>query len=62
MGGRFWIALIASIAGISIAAGIVFLLVGAAIIAWGVLGAFVVIAGVALAIAWVYDRRRAQVD
>jgi hypothetical protein len=58
VGGRFWVGLMASVVGIGIAVGILFLLVGAALAAWGVLGAFVVFGGLALGIAWWYDRRR----
>jgi hypothetical protein len=64
VGGRFWIGMVAAIVGIGIAAGIVFLVIGAAFLAWGLLGAFVVIGGILLAIAWLYDRRqtRAPID
>jgi hypothetical protein len=48
----------ATIVGVGIAVGILFLLVGAALVAWGVLGAFVVFGGLALGIAWLYDRRK----
>jgi hypothetical protein len=58
VGGRFWIGLLAAIVGIGIAAAIAFLVVGAALVAWGVLGALIVIGGLALGIAWAFDRRR----
>lgn len=58
MGGRFWVGLMASVVGIGIAVGILFLLVGASLVRWGVLGAFIVFGGLALGIAWVYDRRK----
>ena len=48
----------ATIIGVGIAVGILFLLVGAALFAWGILGAFVVFGGLALGIAWLYDRRK----
>jgi hypothetical protein len=48
----------ASVVGIGIAVGVLFLLVGAALVAWGVLGAFIVFGGIALAFAWFYDRRK----
>jgi hypothetical protein len=57
VGGRFWIRLVAFLVGIGIATAIVFAVIGAAIIAWGVLGALVVIGGLLLGFAWVYDRR-----
>jgi hypothetical protein len=58
VGGRFWVGLMASIVGIGIAVGILFLFVGAALATWGVLGAFIVFGGIALAFAWFYDRRK----
>ena len=60
VGGRFWLGMIAAIVGIGIAAAIVFALIGAAVIAWGVLGAFIVLGGLALGIGWLYDRRRVR--
>ena len=59
MGGRFWVGLLAAVVGIGIAVGIGFLVVGAALAAWGVLGAFIVFGGLALGFAWYYDRRKA---
>jgi len=58
VGGRFWVGLLASIVGIGIAVGILFLFVGAALATWGVLGAFIVFGGIALTFAWFYDRRK----
>jgi hypothetical protein len=58
VGGRFWLGTAATIIGVGIAVGILFLIVGAALFAWGVLGAFVVFGGIALGIAWIYDKRR----
>jgi hypothetical protein len=55
---RFWVGMVATIIGVGIAVGILFLLVGAALFAWGILGAFVVFGGLALGIAWLYDRRK----
>jgi hypothetical protein len=63
LGGRFWIGMVATIVGIGIAAAILFALVGAALVTWGVLGALIVFGGIALGIAWLSDRRRqAQYD
>jgi hypothetical protein len=58
MGGRFWLGLIATVIGVGIAVGILFLLVGAALVAWGVFGALVIFAVIALAIAYLYDKRQ----
>ena len=58
MGGRFWLGMMATIVGVGIAVGILFVLVGAALFAWGVLGALVVFGALALGIAWLYDRRK----
>jgi len=57
VGGRFWILLVASIVGIGIATAIVFAVIGAALVAWGVLGALILVGGLLLGFAWVYDRR-----
>jgi hypothetical protein len=58
MGGRFWLGLGATVIGVGIAVGILFLVIGAALVAWGVLGAFVVFGALALGIAWLYDKRK----
>jgi hypothetical protein len=55
---KFWLWLVAVIIGGGIAVGILFVVVGAALVTWGVLGAFVVFGGLALGIAWFYDRRK----
>jgi hypothetical protein len=61
--GGFWLRLLAAIVGIGIAAGIVFLVIGAALVAWGVLGALVFMGALLLGVAWIVDRRRqAQYD
>ena len=60
MDAKFWLWLVAVIIGGGIAAGIIFLLVGAALVAWGILGALVAFGGIALGIAWLYDRRKAH--
>jgi hypothetical protein len=59
MGGRFWVGMVGVIVGVGIAVGILFLLIGAAAVAWGFFGAMVVFAALALGIAWIYDRRKA---
>ena len=58
MDAKFWLWLVAVIIGGGIAAGIIFLLVGAALVAWGILGALVAFGAIALGIAWVYDYRK----
>jgi hypothetical protein len=50
--------MIAAIVGIGIAVGILFLLIEAAFLAWGVFGALVFFAALALGFAWYTDRRR----
>ncbi len=42
-----------------IAVGLLFVFVGAALVTWGVLGALIVFGGLALLIAWIYDKRKA---
>ena len=58
MEGKFWLWLVAVIIGGGIAVGILFLIVDVALVTWGVFGSLVVFAGLALAIAWFYDRRK----
>jgi hypothetical protein len=55
---KFWLWMVAVIVGGGIAVGILFFIISAALFAWGVLGAFVAFAALALGIAWVYDRRK----
>jgi hypothetical protein len=52
--------MIGAVVGIGIAAAIVFLVISAALVTWGVLGAFIVFGGLALGIGWFYDRRRVR--
>ena len=58
MGGRFWLGLFAAVIGIGIAVGVLFAIIGAALFAWGIFGAFVVFGLLALGIAWIYDKRK----
>ena len=58
MDAKFWLWLVAVIVGGGIAVAILFMIVGAALVAWGILGALVVFGGLALAIAWFYDQRK----
>ena len=58
MGGRFWVGMLATIVGIGIAVAILFLVIGAAFVAWGVLGALILFAGIALGIAKRSDSRK----
>jgi hypothetical protein len=60
VGGRFWVVLLASLLGIGIAVVILFAVIGAALVTWGVLGTLIVVGAILLGIAWVYDRRQAR--
>lgn len=60
VGARFWVVLLASLLGIGIAVGILFAVIGAALVTWGVLGTLLVLGAILLGIAWVYDRREAR--
>lgn len=60
MGDRFWGRMALAIIGIGLAAMIAFLIIGAALVAWGVLGALFAIFVVILAAGWYMDRRRAS--
>jgi hypothetical protein len=55
--------MVAAVVGIAIAVGILFLVIGAAFVAWGALGALIVFAGIALGIAkWSDSRKQARYD
>jgi hypothetical protein len=60
LGARFY----AGLAGVVLACGVValimLLLFSRAIVAWGVLGAFAVLAAALLLFAWIFDRRQAR--
>jgi hypothetical protein len=58
MDAKFWLWLVAVVIGGGIAVGILFLIVDVALVTWGIFGSLVVFAGLALAIAWFYDRRK----
>jgi hypothetical protein len=58
VGTRFWLGMVAMIVVIGIGVGIAFLLVSAALFAWGIFGSLVAFAAIALGIAWFYDRRK----
>ncbi len=58
MDAKFWLWLVAVIIGIGIAVGILFLIVDVALATWGIFGALVTFGGLALAVAWFYDRRK----
>jgi uncharacterized membrane protein HdeD (DUF308 family) len=60
MGARFWVVLAASCLGIAIGVMILFWVIGAALLAWGVVGAFAVLGGILLLVAWMHDRREAR--
>jgi hypothetical protein len=58
MDAKFWLWLVAVIVGAGIAVGILFLIVDVALFTWGIFGSLVVFAGLALLVAWFYDRRK----
>ncbi len=58
MGARFWIGFTAAVIAGGILLLIVFKIIGWAVIAWGFLGAMLLIGAVAIAFAWLYDRRQ----
>ena len=58
--GRFWVTLLATLAGIAVAIGLLLWLIGATLLTWGVLGTLIVIGGILLVASWVYDRRQAR--
>lgn len=60
MGNHFWGRMFLAIIGIGLAAMIAFLIIGAALTTWGILGALFAIFVVILAAGWYLDRRRAN--
>jgi hypothetical protein len=60
LGSRFWLKLFAGILAIGIVLLIGLLVFWRALYAWGLFGAFVVIAVVSLVFGWIYDRRKAH--
>jgi hypothetical protein len=60
LGVKFWLVLMGICAGAVVAAGIVFVIFGRMWEAWGFFGAFLVLCGVLLLVAWGTDRREAN--
>jgi membrane protein implicated in regulation of membrane protease activity len=60
IGTKGWLTIIGLTLAACIAAGIIFLIVGAAWYAWGAIGALIFVFLVLGVWAWFYDRRQAQ--
>lgn len=60
LGARFWFGVVGMGIGIALAAYLMFVLIGWAWYAWGLIGALLFFAGVAILIAWFSDRREAN--
>ena len=58
MGGQFWLKLIGGLVAFSLIVVIVLWLAGAAIAAWGFVGALIAFSLLAIGFGWWYDRRR----
>jgi hypothetical protein len=59
LGWKFWLSVIGLAVGIAAAAWLAFVIIGWAWYAWGLIGALLFLAGVALLAGWVIDRREA---
>jgi hypothetical protein len=59
LGGKFWLAIIGMAVGIGVAVWLAFVIIGWAWYAWGLIGALLFFAGVALLVGWGMDRREA---
>jgi hypothetical protein len=59
VGGRFWIGLVAGLVGVGIAVIVGFAVFGAALAAWGFLGAMLFLFAVLIMFGWIHDRRHA---
>ena len=60
LGAGFWLKMIGVIFAIGIGGLILFVFIGAAWYAWGLLGMFVFVVGVLALVAWIYDRQRSK--
>ena len=60
LGFRFYAGLAAVVIACGLVALVMILLFSRAVYAWGVLGAFIVLAAVLLLFGWIYDRREAR--
>jgi bacteriorhodopsin len=57
LGAKFWLELIGVCIGVAIAGWLVFVLLGYAWYAWGLVATLVIFGGIAVGIAWIIDRR-----
>lgn len=60
LGGKFWLYVLGMAIGIGIAVWLAFVIIGWAWYAWGLIGALLFFAGVALVAGWGMDRREAK--
>jgi hypothetical protein len=60
MGAGFWLGLVGICVAVGVIALLIFAFIGAAWYAWGLVGTFVVVGAVLLAIGWLIDRREAR--
>ena len=60
LGASFWLKTIGVVFAIGIGGLILFVFIGAAWYAWGLLGMFVFVVGVLALVAWIYDRQHAK--
>jgi hypothetical protein len=60
LGGKFWLYVIGMAIGIGVAVWLAFVIIGWAWYAWGLIGALLFFAGVALLAGWGMDRREAN--
>jgi hypothetical protein len=60
LGFRFWLKLGCLIILGGLVALVVFLIIGAALLTWGVIGGVIVFGGLLIGAAWLFDRREAR--
>lgn len=60
LGAGFWLKTIGVVVAMGIAGLVLFLILGMAWYAWGLLGAFLFVVAVLVGIAWIYDRSHAR--
>ena len=60
LGAGFWLKTIGVVFAFGIGGLILFVFIGAAWYAWGLLGTFVFVIGVLALVGWIYDRQRSK--
>jgi hypothetical protein len=57
LGFKFWGGLIGIIVAVAVGGLVMFLIFSRAVYAWGFFGAFIVLGGIVILLAWIYDKK-----